>query len=620
MSEIKLVFPPLSGGRPKGVNSSGIAAFKGDPSKSLAREWAQNAIDACHKAFPIEMDFELKEYAIHELPCFDQLAESVKSCANYWKGQAQEQKFCKNVLERFAETIPVLVITDRGTTGLRGADDDKTGQWFGLVESTETSVGNDDRGGSFGIGKNAAFAASCFQTIYFSTHSIDGNFAFKGVSVLMTHLDNRGRETQADGAIGVYLEDVGKIVALRDPVKIPCHFKRTEPGLTTYIPGYKPVYKNPMFWQDELVMSLLSNFWPAIHFEKVAFRVQGIEINKDTIASLMKQYAEKYDGEKEEFTAHLYYRVFTSANSRKFSGTLKYLRDVELFAVKEAELPQMPNNVALTRQNGLIIKTENFRGLGFPFAGLFVCCNHEGNRIMRQMEPPQHNDLQPKQLDDLDGEKVLKELHDWVRDRLLEFRPKLEKEEYDLPDVAHYFPVSEEDETPLEALGQSKNENLSRSPVKREVEVKRAKQQPPKEERGGDGPDGGPGEDDGGAPDHGGKGDDTSTGGKVSTSGGKSGELKKVHCRGFSVGPGLYKLIMRTNENFSATIDLLASGDSVREPIKVIKACDQSGMCHNVKEGKVMGVKFISGQPLVLILETKEKERYALDVEVRCES
>jgi len=68
MSDFKLEFPLLSGGRPKGVNSSGIATFKGDPAKSLAREWAQNGIDAYHETFPIEMDFELREFPIADLP------------------------------------------------------------------------------------------------------------------------------------------------------------------------------------------------------------------------------------------------------------------------------------------------------------------------------------------------------------------------------------------------------------------------------------------------------------------------------------------------------------------------------------------------------------------------
>ena len=167
MAVFELKFPVLSGGRPTGVNSSGIATFKGDPAQSLAREWAQNAIDAYHKTFPIEMDFELKQFPIKDLPGFGELKEAVESCSRYWPGKKQEQHFCDQVLGKFDDRIPVLIISDRGTTGLRGQDDDKSGQWFGLVEGTETSVGGEDRGGSFGIGKNAAFAASYFQTAYF---------------------------------------------------------------------------------------------------------------------------------------------------------------------------------------------------------------------------------------------------------------------------------------------------------------------------------------------------------------------------------------------------------------------------------------------------------------------
>jgi len=617
MFDFVLRFPLLSGGKPRGVNSSGIAAFKGDPAKSLAREWAQNAIDAFHQTFPIELDFELKEYSINDLPCFDELKKSIEASAKYWPKQKQEQRFCAQVLDKFTDRIPVLVITDRGTTGLRGGDNEQSGQWFGLVEGTETSVGDEGRGGSYGIGKNAAFAASWFQTVFFSTHSVDNEFAFKGVSVLMTHRNEDGEETQADGSIGIFCKKTGKVMAIRDPGKIPEQFKRSEPGLSTYIPGYKPAYKNPDSWQDELVMSLLSNFWPAIHFEKVTFRVQNILIDKQTLPELMVQYSEKNDGDKESFQAHHYYRVFSSANRRVFKGNLKYLEGVDLYAVKEDDVPQMPNNVAITRQNGMIIKCDGFRGLGFPFAGLLVCENPVGNEILRDMEPPQHHDLHPKQLENMDGEKVLKELHDWIRERLLEFKPKLDKEEYDLPDMARYFPMPDEEEAPLEGQGSDHHENLNRIPRNKEVPVTTIPEVVPAIHMGNDASVGGIGEGEGEEPDPIGEGDGKDTGGETETSSGQRGTMKKVSSRGRSLGDGKYKLYLRAGERFAGVVQIFASGDdAVREPLAILGARNVAGEELVVRSGKIVGVEFNAELPIVLEVVMKEKERYALDVEV----
>jgi len=514
-----------------------------------------------------------------------------------------------------------LIITDRGTTGLTGQDDDQRGKWFGLVEATEVSVGNEDRGGSYGIGKNAAFAASYFQTAYFSTHSVNNEFAFKGVSVLMTHRNLDGDETQADGAIGVVCEETGRIVALRDPSKIPEQFKREEPGLSTFIPGYKPAYKNPDSWQDELAMSLLSNFWPAIHFEKVTFRVQNTLIDKQTLPELMKRYAEKCDNDNESFQAHHYHRVFSSVNRRISKESLQFLKEVHLYAVKEEDVPQMPNDVAITRQNGMIIKCDSFRGLGFPFAGLLVCENPVGNGILRDMEPPQHNDLHPKQLDRLDGDKVLKELHDWIRERLLEFKPKLDKEEYDLPEMAHYFPMPDEEETPLEAQGAAHHENINRIPRDVEIPVTTIPILLPPNRAADAVVEGGIGEGEGEAPDPIDDGDGKNTGGKTDTSIGQIGSVKNISSRGRALGDGRYKLYLRAEGSFTGAVQIFASGDdAVREPLTILEAKLVSGKELLVQAGKIIGVEFSSKHPVVLEVGMEQKERYALDVEVRDEA
>lgn len=623
MVDFKLWFPLLSGGKPRGVNSSGIAAFKGDPAKSLAREWAQNAIDAYYKTFPVELDFELKMFSINDLPCFGNLKDSIYACAEYWPKQQQEQEFCSKVLEKFDDKIPVLILTDRGTKGLRGKDDDQQGEWFGLVEGTETSVGDDGRGGSFGIGKNAAFAASIFQTVYFSTHSVNNEFAFKGSSVLMTHRNREGQETQADGAIGVYCNKRGKVVALRDAERIPPAFQRTEEGLSTFIPGYKPYYKNPDTWIEELVMSLISNFWPAIHFEKVIFRVQDVIIEKNNLSKLMKQHSENNCSNGGSFQAYLYYLAFTSVNKRYFKESLPELGEVELYVTKEDEIAGMPNNIALARQNGMIIKFERFRGLGFPFSGLLFCDNDKGNKLLRAMEPPQHNDLHPKQVDGVDGSKVLQNLHSWIRRKLLELKPKLEDEEYELPQSATFFPMPEEDETPFEQGGKVESENLKKSPSKRRIEVSCLPDRLPSAlgKEGDDIVNDGSGDDDGEnvvKPRD--DGDGVNTGGESHKDTGTKGVLRKISQRGVYVGKGAYKLFLRSERDFKGVLQLFVAGDSVKDDLRVTKAESADGSVLKINSGRITGVSFSTKKPTILLVTTDSSERFSLDLEVRDES
>ena len=621
MAIFELNFPRLSNGRPKGVNSSGIAAFKGNIAKSLAREWAQNAIDANHNGWPVELDFELKDMRIEDMPGLCALEASLKSCAEYWKDDKQATHFCKNALKLYSKkSIPVLIVSDRGTTGLCGGDKDRHGQWFGLVESTETSVGGEGRGGSYGIGKNAAFAASFLQTVYFSSLSVKGEYAFKGVSILMTHKDGSGEETQPDGAIGISCPETGRTLALRNSAEIPDMFQRSEPGLTTYIPGYKPVYNNPENWQDDLVISLLNNFWPAIHFGKISFKVQDVLINSTTLSKLMDLYSKRYEGNDEEFDAHWYYRVFTSANSRTFKGELSFLKEVTLYAVKEDAISNMPNNVVLTRKNGMKIKYDTFRQLGFPFAGLLVCENDIGNRILRAMEPPQHNDLHPEQLEEADGKAVLKELHSWIRNCLQEFKPKLDKEEYDLPEIAKYFPSPQNEENPLENVGDNNqpDENFNMIP-QAPIVISTVSVFTPPTQTGDSNEPGGEGKrDENGLPNKPGTGREKSD--HERPGGGEHGELKECISRGCYLGSGRYSLIIRTKEDFSGKVCIYASGDSVSRELLIIKKAHLSTSPNQplaISDGKIIDLPFKGGAPTAIELTLEQADRYALEVEAR---
>ncbi|WP_198422782.1 hypothetical protein, partial [Stenotrophomonas maltophilia] len=71
------------------------------------------------------------------------------------------------------KTLPVLLVEDYGTTGLRGPAVEGS-PFHALVKSSGVSQKNvADAGGSFGIGKNAAFAISSLRTVFYSTRYTD---------------------------------------------------------------------------------------------------------------------------------------------------------------------------------------------------------------------------------------------------------------------------------------------------------------------------------------------------------------------------------------------------------------------------------------------------------------
>ena len=98
--------------------------------------------------------------------------------------------------------IPCLRVSDRNTTGLSGD------HWRALVKMQGVShkpelVG---AGGSHGIGKYAPFAVSILRTVFYWTCFHEDGKAqerFQGKSVLMSHSNAEGEETQGTGFFGV---------------------------------------------------------------------------------------------------------------------------------------------------------------------------------------------------------------------------------------------------------------------------------------------------------------------------------------------------------------------------------------------------------------------------------
>jgi hypothetical protein len=95
----------------------------------------------------------------------------------------------------------VLEISDQNTTGLIGPTTDSTSVFAALVKGDGVTNKLDvTSAGSFGIGKNAAYAVSDLQTVIYSTcYCLKGEkkFAAQGRLRLISHTDGAaGKDRQ----------------------------------------------------------------------------------------------------------------------------------------------------------------------------------------------------------------------------------------------------------------------------------------------------------------------------------------------------------------------------------------------------------------------------------------
>ena len=186
MSSLVWTFPKNEGGRDAGFNDPGVATFKGNIDRYLARELGQNSLDArLLKTKPVSLKFELLTLPRAEIPDIASLQKTFGLCAKYWKDDQKAREFFSSAkVAAKAASIQTLKISDYNTTGVTGTDSERRKSWYNLIRCAGASAKEEGQGGSFGIGKNAPFAASEMRTVLYSTFTSDKTHSFVGVATL----------------------------------------------------------------------------------------------------------------------------------------------------------------------------------------------------------------------------------------------------------------------------------------------------------------------------------------------------------------------------------------------------------------------------------------------------
>ena len=427
---MNLQFPPLSGGTVSGLNDAGIETFEGDFARNVVRECAQNSLDAAASPdHAVELRINRVSLSTADLKFMPALRKILSRCGDYWHQHDKAKKFFATAVSLASkQRIDAIKISDFGTTGVDGEDDDTTGRWFGLVKSRGVSNQKGaDGGGAFGIGKDAPLAGSPFRTVLYSTRTLDGEVALQGVCRLVTHKDSQGELTQGTGFIGDFDSKETLYRAIRDPDLIPEQFLRTEPGLDVWIIGSRHL---DVDWAQPFVRSSLANFWPAIARGRIAFKVGEEIIDQSNLGPLMR--AERFDtGVAEAFP---FYQSLVDQHAKHFRRRLPNAGDCRLSLLLARR--ELPKKVCMVRRTGMVIQTYSPRVGFLPFSGLFVCEDLEGNRLLRMLEPPRHDKWDATRADDEPRAKLaLNEIKEWIRDELKNQTPHAGEDQFNESEV-----------------------------------------------------------------------------------------------------------------------------------------------------------------------------------------
>ena len=422
-------FPPTNGGRVDGFNDPGIAHFTGAPLASLARETIQNSLDASlAPTEPVHVSFEL--IYIHPSNVGqDDLAiaidASIEMAGDDPLAGAALTASAKSIM---SEKIPCLRVSDRNTTGLRGD------HWRALVKMQGVSHKPEleGAGGSHGIGKYAPFAVSILRTVFYWTCFHEDGKAqerFQGKSVLMSHTNAEGEETQGTGFFGVK-EDCRELTQGIPPLfRLLDKHQRPLQGTSLAIMGFRETDD----WRRRVAASAIRNFFYAITTGRLSVIVEPdessdlMEIDRGSLESWFQHLTEDADSDDPENTS--------DDPLREAQNFWELSRDEPVAEKQDSELGHcrlwihtdegLPSKVAFVRRTGMLVTTQQpglIRFHGYrEFAALCVFEDPAGNELLRRMENPKHDQFEPDRLPKDErsrGRSALKRITDWIRSEI----------------------------------------------------------------------------------------------------------------------------------------------------------------------------------------------------------
>lgn len=442
-------FARNDGGRESGFHDAGLETFKGNFDRYLAREMIQNSLDArMDQNTPVRVHFEMLELKRESIPAMDYLDDTFHRCLDYWRGQKKASEFFTKATSLSSQLVlRALKVSDYNTTGVPGADDDRTKNWYHLVRCAGSSSKGGGEGGSFGIGKNAPFAASNLRTVFYSSCDPEDNFAFQGVATLVSHKLPDGAAAQPTGFLGG-----AKGESIRDPNLVPDAFRRSSCGLDIVILEYA-AREN---WAEDLLFSVLDNFWPAIEHKDLVVKVDSQEVCQSNLSELMQRFS-NYP----EFDAHEYYQAFKKP-SKKFKRELHNLRDCELYISLSGD--NLRKRIAMIRKPGMVVYQQDRLQSILPFAGVFICRNEAGNEILREMEPPRHDIWDQDHPEKGANRKIKSEYMDFIRSCLRELINFDQSKSLSIPNLNRFLPDDDDDETPEEIFDSGDEKTIKETP------------------------------------------------------------------------------------------------------------------------------------------------------------
>ena len=332
-----------------------------------------------------------------------------------------ELQRAKEILQ--SSSVRCLSIVDKGTTGLCETEDGDKFQ--ALVESEGLVEKDNHSGGSFGIGKNAALQLSEIFTVIYSTRylgsgSLGRTEKCTGVAELATHSMSSDDQKISREKCGFWRKPTHEPLTGRE---IPDIFRLNDTGTGVFILGFNPYCKEEE-WINNVVKAVIDNYFAAIHGKKLIVEIHAlpdsqITINHESIGIQFEKFSQNSQ-------SHMFYKTIRDKKVANFNTEFDKLGKIDLYL----DIEEGPRTVGYVNRNGMLItasrdvNTNPFRPRkAFPrdYTAVVVPLSDEGDRWIRGMENPAHNQICPQKIKDVNNSESAKSILKNVRDNISKF-------------------------------------------------------------------------------------------------------------------------------------------------------------------------------------------------------
>ena len=464
MPELTWQFDENRTGERDGFHDTGVSHFTGNRIDSLVREVIQNSLDARHDIDrPVIVKFNrdrVKRRLIDAKHLLRSILDSVASPDIDDRDKDSFKETALALLKGKNKSVYSLRIEDSNTTGAPDTnvnrlidDDTEPTMWQALTKGSGLNVKKtSDAGGSFGVGKFAAFAASDIRTVLYSTSWRDTpdsglRHRFIGKTILVSRMDGKSRKK---------LRGVGYLAQPNfEPAKedeVPPRFIRSEPGTTLWV-----MKRLESKWGEQVCRRVVAHFYHAIIHRGLDAMIDRVKIDGHNIL----EFVGADNSKLREF-------ILVSKRGPVEKIHIEGIGEVKLrLDVYRDDRTRKERNIALVRDAGMMI-TDNRRDMGIPrihrlpsswygFTAVLECLSGGDSSLLRDCESPQHNKISVEEISDegkrKEARRRLRELGDWLHCVLRKYvEPDVRGNTENIAELAQYLHLVPENEDTLDAV------------------------------------------------------------------------------------------------------------------------------------------------------------------------